>query len=97
MKGELNLVRPVRGIKQAGLRLSEQSRLKFVLDLEESIKRDFVRLVQSCAKGKLVLVYPVRGIKREALHSSGTKCHDTRASPCPSGTKNEASGTSSVR
>ena len=63
---------------------------------EESSRRNFVCLVRSRTNGDLVLVLLVRGIKHAGIRTSGTKSHNWRAYPIPSGTKNQAAGTSSV-
>ena len=64
---------------------------------EESSWLDFVRLVRSRAKGEHVLVRLVRGIKHVGHRPSSTKSHERRACPHLSGTRNQASGTTSIR
>ena len=64
---------------------------------EDSSSCDFVHPVRSCSKGKLVLVRPVRGMMQERLLPSITKSRNWRAGPHPSGTRNQASRTSSVQ
>ena len=62
----------------------------------ESSRWDYVCLVYKHANGQLVLVRPVRGLNQAGLRTSGTKSHERRASPCPSGTWNIAGVISSV-
>ena len=45
----------------------------------------------------LLLVCPVRGIKHVGLRSSQTKSRKRRACTCPSGTRNQVGGTTSIR
>ena len=63
---------------------------------KESIRWDFVRLVQSRMKGELALVHPVRGIKQAGLRPSGTMPCEMRTCPHPSGMRNLSGGTTSV-
>ena len=67
------------------------------IQYEESSKRDFVRPIRSCAKGWLVLVRLERGIKQAGLRPSVTKSCDRNACPRPAGTRNQASGTTSIQ
>ena len=74
-----------------------KGRLVLVVWYEESSRLDFVGTVRSHAKGGLALIRLLRGIKQAALHLSGTKPRERRASQHPSGTMNQAGGTSSIR
>ena len=60
-------------------------------------KADFVHPVRSRAIGGHVIVPLVRGIKHAGLLSSDTKSRERRACPRPSGMRNQAGRTSSVR
>ena len=100
-KGEHVLVQLVRGIKQAGLRPSNTKSCKEILSTSvryvESTWRVFVRLIRSHAIGGHIIVCPMRGVKHAGLRPSGTKSRESRACPSPSGTRNQAGWTSSVR
>ena len=101
VKGELLLIHPVRGIKQAGIRPSRQSHkmesLFSFVRYEESSRWDYICLLQSRSNGGLVLVHLVRGFKQAGLRPSGMKSCESIACPHPSGARNQAGGTSSVR
>ena len=102
MKGQLVLIRPVRGIKLARLRITitmsrEQRACPRLSGTRKQSGGNSTVLVRSHAKGGLVLVRPVRGTKQAGLRPSGTKSRETKACPRPSSTRNQAGGTSPDR
>ena len=91
--------------------VAQKESLSTSVRYDESCWQDFVCLVRSSTKGELILVRPVHGIKQAGLRLSGTKLRERtasprrsdtksserRACPCPTGTRNHADGTTSIR
>ena len=84
------------GLHLSGTKSCKESLSTFVW-YEELSWQDFARPVCSHAIGGHVVVRPIQGIKHVGLHLSGTKSHERRACPHPSGTRNQAGWTSSIR
>ena len=57
---------------------------------------EFVCPIRSRAKGELLHVSLVRGIKQGGFQMLGMKSHEMNACPRPSGSWNQAGGTSSI-
>ena len=97
------LIRPARGTRASRTSSArskvtrEEASLSSSTWHEEASKQDFVCLEQSRGKGKHVLVRQARRNKQEGLRLPRVKSRERQTCPHPTGTRNQASGTSSAR